>query len=333
MNKRFRFASVFCVMVLFASGCGPSTMQITGFGNATSAIAIDAAEGLRRMDEAVVSRNLLSVAYDTSLSPKDLDFAGALSTKSRTARLATLEALGGYATGLKTLAEADYRKDIDAASKDLYGSLKNLSSDYQTATGAASPIISDAQLGLIATAVDGIGAAINEAKKRKAIHDVVIAADPAVQLVTVLLWCEYLPAPSDPTTKAAIAKRCANIVGTGAVADELHTSLETPITILQAEYNRSRKTVNMDNRLKQLAAIRDARAQWEAARPFATEVAEASLKVGEAHAALVHAVDTQSFSTTDAMNAVGDLNAYAKSIESFRKSLDDQATTEGSTKS
>ena len=61
------------------------------------------------------------------------------------------------------LASADFRKEIDAASKDLYGSLGELQNTYKVATKEKFPLSGD-NLAIIATAIDAIGTAIAENK-------------------------------------------------------------------------------------------------------------------------------------------------------------------------
>jgi len=122
------------MLILLLTGCAStaSLTQISAFGTGTSSIAENSKKAFELIDSSTIDRNMYDVAADTSLYPKDETFEGLFKgtelKKQLQLRLTVLEKLGSYAKALEKLATADFRKDVDAASTDLYGALSGVES-------------------------------------------------------------------------------------------------------------------------------------------------------------------------------------------------------------
>ena len=198
MNKQVSSTIITIVigamMILLLEGCATTSLtQISAFGKATASLADDAKKAFELIDSSTIDRKMYDVAANKSLAPKDVTFEGLFKESDSVKyqiRIAVLEKLGNYAKALDNLATADFRKDIDAASTDLYGSLSGLSATYKKVTDTDLPLKDD-QLKLIATAVDAIGTVIVETKRRDAIKTIIIQTDEAVQNAAKLLEVEF----------------------------------------------------------------------------------------------------------------------------------------------
>jgi hypothetical protein len=294
-------------LALIATGCStPSLKQVSAFGTATESIASHAQTALQSVDEASIKRKLYDVAANTNQWPTDATFSGVLAGNPQShadlqMRLKLLRQVGAYATALKSLAEADFRKDIDDASKDLHGALSGLNSTYKAVS--SKELLSQDSLGIIATTVDAIGAAIVEAKRRKAIRDIVNESDAAVSNAMALVSTE---------------------LGAGSsIAQYVVASLDNAKGTLQQVYNteRANPAVQFQDRLKRLEDIRQLH---NAARDSATlfsQVSKASAQVAKAHAELKEAANSGKLNGENLAKAIGELVDYAKSVKEFHDSL------------
>jgi hypothetical protein len=290
-----------------------SLTQVKQFGVASSALGDHAREAFRVADAASLDRNIYDVAGDPQRGPTDATFqglfagdAGVLGGKEKAerlaSRLAALDQLGAYSSALQELAEADVGKDIDAAAAKLNGSLIGLRNTYKKASGRDLPL-SDADIGVIATAVDAIGRGVVEAKRLAAIKSVIVRADPAVQSVTGLIAAE-LGSASD-------------------LASFVQAALSNSRGSVQQAYNleRLRPTSTFDARYAMLLRARQIYDAEMATPAFFAAVSEGAAAAGQAHRALREAVEVDRFSSAEAAKLIGELEVHVKSVQAFHKTL------------
>jgi len=295
------------VLVLAATGCGSvSLSQVKQFGLSTSALGDSARKAFDLAGTTSVDRQLYDVAGDPAKGVTTGVFEGLFGADERAQQLAlrlnVLDQLGNYASALQQLAAADYGKDIDAAAKDLNGSLVGLRNTFQKAAGRNLPI-SDADIGIVATAVDAIGRGVVEAKRRSAIKTVITRADPAIQEASRLI-----------ATDLGASSELAGYV-TAAIANSRGS--------IQQAYNleRGRPVSTFESRYAMLVRARQLYEAERAAPAFFGAVSDGAKTVGQAHAALRKAVEGDDFSSAEAGRLIGELEGYVKSVQSFYKSV------------
>ena len=308
--KRLVYTILTATALVTLVGCAtPSLTQISAFGTASASLADHSKKAYALVDSSTVDRKMYDVASDTKLGPTDSTFQGVFTGPQADAlaiRLKLLGKLGDYADALNKLATADFRKDIDAASKDLDAALVGLSQTYKTVSGKASPI-SDQDFQLIAAAVDAIGTAIVEHKRREAIRMVILQADAAVQDTSKLLKEELGESSS--------------------LASFVHENLVYTGNALRLTYNKQRLAAEttFNSRYQMLVQIRQLDEASEASPGFFKNVSAGAGKVGEAHAVLKKAVTKNEFTSAEIAKNIGELVDYAKSVKAFYDSL---ATTD-----
>lgn len=154
--------------------------HIGAFSQASANLASTTANGYEIINNSTIERRLSDIASDTNSYPDENTFKGIITDSNLAIRIKLLKGVESYAKALGDLASADFKKDIDAASKDLYGSLGDLQKTYSNALKDKLPL-TEGDLAIIATAVDAIGTAIAEDKRRTALKTVVIQSDPSIQ--------------------------------------------------------------------------------------------------------------------------------------------------------
>ena len=208
-----------------------------------------------------------------------------------------LRLLGDYAKALGDLANADFRRDIDKATTDLYGVLGDLKKTYNKATGQDLSI-SDSGLVLIAMAVDAIGMAIVEQQRRDAIKRIVIESHDAIQKVSTILKQE-LPG----------------------FADFAQANIETVETEMIKAYQTEVVRLSFSQRIVRLQEIRQQNQAKLAAPSFFGDLGTAAETIGTAHKVLFDAVSQDKFTTRELIQSIREMAEFAKSLQEFHKTL------------
>lgn len=295
------------LVMLLLSGCATtaSLTQISAFGTAASSIADDSKKALELIDSSIINRNMYDVAANSLLEPRDEIFTGIFSgsnVDNLRIRVAVLDKLGSYAKALEKLATADFRKEVDAASIDLYGSLSGLGANYKKATDKALPL-KDEQLKLIATAVNAIGVAVIETKRRDAIKTVIIQADDAIQAAASLL--------TEDLGKDSEFSRL------------VHANLSNADGSLRTVYNTLRMSADstFNIRYEMLVKIKQMHNAAETSPRLFENISAGAKKLAETHATLKSAVTKDQFSSPEIAKQIGELVEYAKSVRSFYEKI------------
>lgn len=314
MNQLVARSTVVMWLLVACAGCGTvSLSQVKQFGVASSSLGDHARKAFDLASTASVDRNIYDVAGDPQKGPTDSTFQGMFTGnigipegKEKADRLGlrlrVLDQLANYSSALQQLTEAEFAKDIDAAATDLNGSLVGLRDTYKKASGKDIPI-SDADIGIIATAVNAIGKAVVEAKRRAAIKTVIVKVDPAVQNATGLLASD-LGRESD-------------------LVSFVKEALSNSRGSVQQAYNleRARANSTFDTRYAMLVRARQLYDAEIMTPTFFAAVSEGSTAAGKAHQALRKAVEADDFSSAEAAKLIGELEFYVKSVQAFYKSL------------
>jgi hypothetical protein len=208
-------------------------------------------------------------------------------------RVQMLNALGGYAATLETLATKDTNAEINKSSTSFASNLNSLSNTYKKST-SRSLGLSSSDISVLATTLKVAGNGYTEYKRKQAIRKIVKAVDPSIQKV-----CAYLPG-------------------------ELRKTGNTLDGFLQAEVNAHTRALNSNlSTLPSAQAIEQGKKLQELSRrqqetlPLFNAAASAIEKVGKTHAKLVVAVDTKEFTTSELYSSLSELEDYTKEVLEF----------------
>jgi hypothetical protein len=298
--------AVLVLSMLAGAGCATASLsQVKQFGAATTSLGANTRKAFDLASAASTDRQIYSVASNPKESPKDADFVGLFGqgpiADTLKLRLRVLDQLTSYSAALQQLAAADVGAEIDSAAKDLNGSLVGLRDTFKKAT-SKDLAITDAGIGIVSTAIDAIGKAVVEKKRRSALKETITMADPAVQQVTSLIAHDFGPA----TDLAIFVKQ---------------TIINTRGSVLVA-YNLERSRATFEARLVLLDRMRQLYEAESTVEPMFGAIGKGATAAGKAHAALKSAVDNKDFSSEEAAVWIGELTTYAKSINEFYKSLE-----------
>lgn len=305
MNKSSLQQIVFRSLILVILGCvlgscaSPST-QVGAFGKAASEASESIQNALTSVDQTTVNRKLSEIAISNDRPVITADtFKGLFNEEAQLKpRLEVLKQLENYSKALGELATADFREDIDNASKNLYGALSGLSSTYNRATGHTLPVDDD-DLMIVATALDAIGSVIVEAKRQHAIRQIVVQFDPMIQKVSGYLAKEL------PSLYSGIVR--ANLQ---AVGDDM-----------AAAYKREAQALNYQERMSALRLVGQAKQAPLAAPAMFTAAGKAAEEIGAAHAALKEAAIHKKLTSKALVTHIRSLVATAESVKNFYEKL------------
>ncbi len=300
--------------VIGTAGCNPvSLSQVRQFGLASASLADNAHKAFDLTNTATIDRKMYDVAADPTKGPVNNTFEGLFTGDPATPegrekaerlrlRLQVLDRLSAYAKAVQQLAEADASKGIDEATKDLNGALIGLSRAYKKAAGQDLPI-NEGDLGIIATAVDAIGKAVVEIKRRQAIKTVIEKADRGVQTAVELITSEL---GKDSDLARWVQENLANARGS-----------------IQQAYNldRLRPTSTFDARYAMLTRARQLYDAEVTSSAFFEAVSQGAKKLGQTHAALKKAAATDRFTSEEIATRIGELEVYVESVKNFYDTL------------
>lgn len=301
-KKRHPFSHLLSIsiaaLLLALTGCTSTSLNHVGvFSQASAELAKSAADGYEMINNITIERRLSDIASEADRYPNEDTFKHLITGSSLTTRIRLLRAMETYANALGELASAQFRKEIDAASSNLYGALDQLQETYAKDT-QASPPLTDHQLALIATAVDAIGTAIIEEKRRAALKTIIIQVDPMIQHAMRLISME-LPALSE----YAIASK------------------QTIFTDLIKAYQQEAASISYNERIMKLDQIRITYEEVEAISSLFADLITASKRIASAHSTLRLSVAANRFTSPELISEIKSLTAFAKSTQGFHDQL------------
>lgn len=299
MNPRACLLPCALALLLLPSGCvtPDQASHVHAFSAAASAYAAEARDAFTRINDLSVERKLSEVALKAE-PLEEADFTGVLDTDERlNARLQALAALGAYAAALDGIAAADNRAALSQSSAALYAALVSTRDDCQKLTGRGAGL-TDADLGLVATAVKALGEGVTEARRAEAIRTIVTRTDPAIQALCAALADDFR-------------------ASTGSFKS-LSDSIFTDQFVA---YRRAAPGLSYDASLARLHALRAAHQSRAHAADFLENLAQAALALARAHAAVRDSLAQPGRDPAALVRTIGQLKAYADDIRSFNASL------------
>ncbi len=285
------------LLAIYPMAC--ATMQLShigSFSQASADLAKQAADAYADVNDTAIERRIFEIAV-TAETPTNATFKKTIDDSNLAVRISLLRGIEDYSKALGNLASADFRKEIDKASKDLYGALGGLQTAYAAATKKALPL-SDDKLGIIATAVDAIGTAMAEDKRREALKAVIIQANPSIK-ESMRLLSEELP------------------VLQNFASENLNTIYSEKVKAYQKEAAK----LSFNQRVARLRDIRQAYERIRITSILLEEIGTAGKKISDAHTALYKAVAENKFTTDELVREVKNVVGLAKSIKDFHDKL------------
>lgn len=290
---------ILLVPVLCIVGCTTTVPlnHIGAFSQASAGLANITANSYEIINNSTIERRLSGIAAVSGSSPDKSTFSEIITDSNLAIRIKLLKGVESYAKALGGLASADFRKDIDLASKDLYGSLGDLQKTFSDATKDKLPL-SDDDLAIIATAVDAIGTAIAEDKRRSALKTIIIQTEPSIQRAMGLIFKE-IP-DIEKISKA---------------------NMDRIFTEKIKAYQRESNNLTYEQRIIKLNDIRKANDLAEATSELYKNLEASSKKIASAHTALYNAVNKDKFTSTELVSEIKELVAFSKSTKEFYDKL------------
>lgn len=267
------------------------------FSQASADLAKSIADGYEIINSINIERRLSDIASETNHYPNENTFRNLIVGPNLTTRIRLSRGVEAYANALGDLASAEFRKEIDAASKSLYGALDDLQQTYAKSTKANLPL-SDDNLALIAIMVDAIGTEIAENKRRAALKTVIMQADSSIQQAMQLVSAE-LP----ELREFSIASK------------------KTVFTDLIKAYQHDSPGLTYDERIMKLDQIRIAHEEAEAISDLFNDLIASSKRIASAHATLRRSVEENKFTSRELVNEIKALASFAKSTQHFHDRL------------
>jgi len=292
--------------LIILSGCAvQSATQVKTFTEASSDLVIEAQDLMTELDDSTIDRKLYLLATDEvkvsrTLTIEDLQtIRGIYSTAQgqQAPIIRALSALQQYSESLGMLSSAMFRDDIDEATQNLYGSFNSMGAQYQKLTGKSLQR-NEKTLGVITTLIDGIGVAVVEQKRRKAIKEIVIYSDPYVALL----------------------------------ADAIYEKIDENIDVLKlnntqilieriVSFRKRAPNMKIEARVKKLRELKREADYLDSIDVIYAAAKQAVLALKKAHAVLRETVSQDKFSSAQLSQAIGDINSLKKHMKSFSRAL------------
>jgi hypothetical protein len=276
--------SVYLILsVLMLSGCGLSAAQkqdLAQFGTATEAMGSLAEDQLVQVRSDVIRMNTANYILDSRHAYTRPQFDQPTSLESITKRVAAAKALKSYGTLLNQLATADHSEGLKKAASEVIA-------NFNTALGTGlTSAERDATSGIIMT----VGKLMIEKKKKDAVRQIVLAYHEKADTMADLL-------AGDLTVDERRTEGQWGVMdGYFFVAGRLeNTSIGA---LASTNYNEREAAVN--------AYILAESARLKA-KEVSSQTAKANSGFKKANAALVAAMKTDTYTSTD-------INAYANSV-------------------
>ncbi|WP_027951256.1 hypothetical protein [Haliea salexigens] len=300
---------------LFVVACTTTTPlnQIDKFGESTSALTEKTDELITEYNESQVEVALhfkmrTHIPNRNNLQLEDLATIGYLFDGDEKKELAIYKAnssLGAYAKSIRLLAQSGNRADIAKASVSFVSSLDGMQQSYQELLGdKKATFFSDRELGFIAAAIDAVGSAIAEEKKRGALKKIITEADPhiATLIDEIVKQIDQMDYNSQLSTNRSLI-------------------LQSKITDYNNRVEAGYYATKPDDQYQELFRLwRDAQSVIVTSKEIRNLV-EALQEVKKQHAKLAQEVGENRFSSDAVVAAIKDLEKKRKRFEDFEESI------------
>lgn len=306
----FLFLSVF----LLITGCATTpTTQIETFAESTAALTESTDNLIEEYNRSTVHAELRLMKAQHTPGKTNLTIE-ALSNiknvfgddaKKKLAIYRANKAIQNYAIALKALAQAGDRKEITKATVNLIGSLQGMETSYQTLIGNdKKKLFEKDELGTIGAVIDLIGSTIAEEKRRKALKEVIVAAD---------------------TNIATLVKEVNTVIDTLDLADDIKTNNILTISNKIVDYNRMVENKEFNsNPEKQYELLLSLWEENQKAISIPKKIAhlQKSLEaISTQHSKIKDEVVKDRFTSEEIVKAVGTIQEMKKRYDEFENAI------------
>ena len=311
MRDKAILAAVLGALLGVMPGCSRvSLSEVESFGSAADTLAESGLDAYGLLNDAATAQLIVDVASLPPSSPADaaatwkrfdgtvLD--GLIPAEKLQDRLALLGVLGSYGSALGGLASADVAGELDTASTAYFSSVVSLNQSVAD-IAAMEPVISKETIKAVGQAVSTVGGLALEARQRKLVIQLVIAADPAVQAAAALVAKDL-----DPGADLAVT------------TDQL---LANRIALLKGLYFGESAKMSMADRQAFLENLADLTRERQQVKDLFTAASAAGAQLGAAHAALVASAKDRSLSSTEFIAALSKLNRTVATVADLSAAL------------
>ncbi|PKH03132.1 hypothetical protein CXF72_08070 [Psychromonas sp. MB-3u-54] len=287
--------------VLILSGCTATpTGNIDAFGIAAAGVTSKIDAVISDYNKANVNDKLVAMAQSnkkyvrSDMDPiKNIIIRG--SDKTNFALYKANNALGGYATSLSDLANAGSREELALAGLKLSKSLKGMNEQYKTLQETESDLISAENSGKISRVITEISRYYVEYKRGKALKEIIIAADPSVQIIGDIINDQLLK---------------------GVIEGRLYTMKGNELAGYFSDYNTQTDRLSFATKKMMLDEIYEKYIAMESATATVIQAQQSILSVMKAHSILTEELKKNRFSSQNIANSI-------KNIKTVHNNFDD----------
>lgn len=299
-----QYLTIICTAILL-TGCVPTTPtgNIEAFGVSAAGVTdkIDAViSDYKRanIDNEIVKMSDRNITYDTdSLDPIKKIIIRDNSAKDFALYKAN-KALNNYAKSLAELAKAGSRDEIALAAAKLSASLNDMNAQYKTLAEKQEDILSDEKSSMLSRIVAEITTIYAEAKRAKALKEIIITADDQIQTI-----CK--------TINAQLLK--------GVIETRLYTMKETELNAYFNDYNKGVENKSFAAKKKELDIIYSKYVEMQSSTATIAQAQKSITSVMNAHAKLKEELEKDNFNSKEIFKAISDIKELHNSFDDLQE--------------
>lgn len=296
-----KYAPIALVTVAVLSGCTAiSTKNIEAFGLATADVTSKIDAVINDYNQANVNDQLVMMAQSNQKFVKsDMDPIKKIiirdSDKKGFSLYKANDALGKYAAALTDLSNAGSHEELAIAGVKLSKSLKEMNAQYKVLNNTNDNLMSDENSGKISRVITEISSYYVEYKRAKALKEVIVSANPAIQKIGKVISNELLK---------------------GVVEERLYTMKGNELAGYFDDYNAKVDNMSFLQKKKALDDIYGKYIVMESTTATVIQAEKAILSVTQAHNEFAVELENDNFDSES-------ISAAIQNIKTVHKSFDD----------
>lgn len=295
--------SIIYILLLPACSSTPTT-HISAFGDATEAITIKVDAVFNEYNDASLTRQYTD--YAATYNGKQVKHLNinelakikrpiTANQKKLFAVYRANKAVGSYAKALSKLATANTRSEIDLAVANLYGSMTILNDQYIVLKDVE--LFDGGNLLSISKLLDAIGNVIVEKKRREAIKEIIIHADPNISLI-----CDEINLQ----------------LKTAGIEDAISSSRQYILSEELIDYkSRINKLSTLDKRRLEIKRLHQLQQSIINSKLLVQQTQRAVIEIKKAHSTLAASLKDNKFTSSSISKAIGRLKEFEKHYDDF----------------
>jgi len=278
---------------MLLAGCASSpTGNIEAFGSAATEVSTSIDTVISDYNQAVINNHLVAMAQSKrAYVAADFDDIKQIIIRDANKQELSLnqanKALGDYAKALVALARAGSREEIAISTSSLSKALLMMDSQHQLLLQKEAAVTKDGAA-KIARVIAQLSSGYIESKKAKALKTIIIAADPAVQKIGLVVNNQLLK---------------------GVIESRLYTMRGSELAGYFADYNAKSSSRSFVQKKQKLDEIYEKYVQMEATSASVKQAQTALLAVMKSHQVLKGELEKDNYSGTGVIEALKKIKA------------------------